>query len=327
MQVFILSISVIRKQLSKINNGMQEKINYGGWPNCIRLFNDEAELIVTTDIGPRILHFGFIGKQNLLYLSPDDSGKIGGTDWRLYGGHRLWLAPESLTLSYQPDNMPVTYAADDFTIKLSQARENTSGIVKEMDISLAAVQNQVAIVHRLINQSLIPIEAAPWAITALAPYGLAIVPNEPFGEGNDYLLPARSLALWQYTKMDDPRWHWGDKYIRARQDPSISSEQKIGMLNKQEWAAYYLHGQLLIKHFEFNQQASYPDFGSNNEVYINADFLEIESLGPLAVIPPGGVVEHTENWSLAAATMGDDEASIDRIVLPLVDAFKREFRQ
>ncbi|MEO5891802.1 MAG: hypothetical protein ABIQ31_16260 [Ferruginibacter sp.] len=303
---------------------MQEKIIYGGWPNCTRLSNDEIELVIATDIGPRIVHVGFINKQNFLYLSPDDRGKTGGTDWRLYGGHRLWLAPETLTLSYHPDNSPVIHTVEDFAIKLSQSRENASGIVKEMDISLSPIKNLVTVVHRLINQGTDSIEVAPWGITAMAPGGLAIIPNEPYGEGNDYLLPARSLALWQYTKMNDPRWHWGDKYIRARQDPSFVSEQKIGLLNKQEWAAYYLNEELLIKHFEYNQQASYPDFGSNNEVYINGNFLEIESLGPLTIIPPGGTVEHTENWCLATGMLGEDDASIDEIILPLVDAFKND---
>jgi hypothetical protein len=296
---------------------MYERINYGGWPNCIRLFNGEAELIVTTDIGPRIVHFGFINKQNFLYLSHEDSGKTGGTDWRLYGGHRFWLAPETLETSYQPDNVPVPYAVDDLTIKLTQAPDNRS-IVKEMDISLSAAKNQVTIVHRLINQGPSPIETAPWAITAIAEGAQALVPNEPYGEGNDFLLPARSLALWHYTKLNDPRWSWSDKYIRGHQDPTIASEQKIGLLNKQEWAACYLNEEILIKHFQYDPQAAYPDYCSNNEVYINGKFLELESLGGLAVIPPGGVVEHVENWLLAAAVLGNDDASIDSIVLPLV---------
>jgi hypothetical protein len=40
---------------------MIENVSYGGWPNCLRIANDEVELIVTTDVGPRVIRYGFIG--------------------------------------------------------------------------------------------------------------------------------------------------------------------------------------------------------------------------------------------------------------------------
>ncbi len=46
-----------------------ELVNFNGWPNCIKLKDDKVELIVTTDIGPRIVWLGFTGGQNLLYES------------------------------------------------------------------------------------------------------------------------------------------------------------------------------------------------------------------------------------------------------------------
>ena len=300
---------------------MQEKINYGGWPNCIRLCNSESELIVTTDIGPRIVRFGFINKQNFFYLSPEDRGKIGGSYWRIFGGHRLWLAPEAIPFSYNPDNNRVSFTYNDHTLKLTQAKEETTGIVKEMEITLAPTKNEVMVLHRLINQSLCDVEVAPWAISALRQGGRAIIPHEPFGEGDDHLLPARSLALWQYTKMNDPRWVWGEKYIQAKQDPSIVSEQKIGVMNKQGWAAYYFNAELLIKQFEFDSKAVYPDLGSNNEVYINGSFLEIETLGPLTTMTPGGTVEHIERWLLTKVVADESEESIDANILPLVNSF------
>lgn len=300
---------------------MEKKINYGGWPNCIRLSNGESELIVTTDIGPRIIRFGFINKQNFFYLSPEDSGKVGGSDWRIYGGHRLWLAPEAIPFSYYPDNNLVSYTYNDHTLKLTQAKEETSGIVKEMEITLSPTKNQVTVLHRLINQNHGDVELAPWSLSVLNQGGRAIIPQEPFGEGDDYLLPARSLSLWQYTKMNDRRWIWGDKYIQAKQDPSITSEQKIGVMNKQGWVVYHLNGELLIKKFDFSPNAVYPDYGCNNETYINGDFLEIETLGPLIKLPPNGAVEHTEHWLLTKAAADESEESIDANILPLVNSF------
>jgi hypothetical protein len=302
---------------------MPEKINFGGWPNCIRLCNEEIELIVTTDIGPRIIRFGFINKQNFFYLSAEDNGKTGGNDWRIYGGHRLWLAPEAIPRSYYPDNRPVKYSYNGCTLKLTQTRETTTDIVKEIEITLSPDKTEVTVLHRLINQSRLAIELSIWALSVLAPGGRAIIPQEPFGEGDDYLLPVRPLALWQYTKMNDPRWVWGEKYIQAKQNPAFISEQKIGVLNKQGWAAYYLNKEILIKKFAFDSNAIYPDYGCNNEIYINGNFLELETLGPLANLPPQRAIEHTERWFLANVNADESEASISKSILPLVNAFIR----
>jgi hypothetical protein len=300
---------------------MQEKINYAGWPNCIRLSNKEVELIATTDIGPRIIRLGFINKPNFFYQSTEDSGKTGGSDWRIYGGHRLWLAPEAIPRSYYPDNYPVQYSYNGRTLKLTQPKETTTGIIKEMEITLSPDKNEITVLHRIINQSASSTALSIWALSALAADGRAIIPQEPYGEGDDYLLPARPLALWQYTKMNDPRWIWGEKYIHAKQNPSFISEQKIGVLNKQGWVAYYLNKEILIKQFAFDPDAVYPDYGCNNEIYINGNFLEIETLGPLTNLPSDGVIEHTERWLLAHVNAEESEASISANILPLVNSF------
>jgi hypothetical protein len=295
----------------------REKIHYGGWPDCVRLYNKEVEMIVTTDVGPRIIHFGFIGDRNILYVSPEDSGKTGGNDWRIYGGHRLWIAPEAMPLSYHPDNSAVEYAFRNGMLTVTAPKESTSGIRKEMQITLSAGSNEVTVAHCLTNENPFDMQLSVWAISALAPGGCAIVPQEPYGEGNDFLLPARPLALWQYTKMNDPRWVWGEKYILAQHDPSLADEQKIGVLNKQGWAAYYLNKTLLIKKFDYNAQSLYPDYGCNNEVYINGAFLELETLGPLIILAAGKTAVHIERWELHNIEGMATTYEIDRNVLPL----------
>ena len=52
-----------------------ERIAWGGWPNCYRLSNGEADLIVTSDIGPRIMRYGFAGGQNFFKVFEDQTGK------------------------------------------------------------------------------------------------------------------------------------------------------------------------------------------------------------------------------------------------------------
>jgi hypothetical protein len=298
-----------------------EKINFGGWPNCIRLFNGEIELIITSDVGPRIISCGFINKQNLFYVSGAEKGKTGGEEWNIFGGHRLWHAPEVMPRTYFPDNYPVDYTWDGKTLKLVQQIESTTGIVKEIDITLDPDRNHVKILHRLINKNLWTIETSPWAITAHAGGGKAILPQEPYIRPEDDLLPARPLVLWNYTQMMDPRWIWGNRYIQLKHDPGITSEQKIGILNKQGWTAYINSGILMVKYFKFDPEVIYPDYGCNNEVYVNGNLLEIETLGPVTGIPPGKYSEHTEDWylkDLENNLKSDSEHEIDLEILPLV---------
>jgi hypothetical protein len=301
-----------------------EKINFEGWQNCIRLSNHEIELIITTDVGPRIIRCGFINKQNLLYVSDLEKGRTGGSQWHIYGGHRLWHAPEIAPRTYFPDNNPVSYTRNGKTLKLSQAIESTTGIIKEMDITLDTERNHVNILHRLINKNLWTIETSPWAITAHAAGGRAILPQEPYINPEENLLPARPVVLWNYTQMSDRRWIWGNKYIQLKHDSTIASEQKIGILNKQGWTAYHNNNTLMIKRFDFDPEAVYPDYGCNNEAYVNGDLLEIETLGPLTKILPGSSVEHTERWcitNLKNFVNTDDESSIDNDILPLIHSF------
>jgi hypothetical protein len=301
---------------------MQEGIEFGGWTNCIRLSNHETELIVTTDVGPRIIRFGYINGQNLLYVSQEDKGGIGEDDWHIYGGHRLWHSPEIAPRTYCPDNLQVNYSWNGKTLKLTQDIEKSTGIVKEIEITPNA-DNRFTILHRLTNNNLWGIELAPWAITALASGGRAILPQEPYIDPADYLLPSRPVVLWHYTKMDDPRWIWGEKYIQLKYDSELSSEQKLGVLNKQKWGAYYLNGELFLKTFDYNPRTVYADYGCNNEIWVNGTFLELESLGPLAVIPPGGFAEHSEQWFLSKTLLNESEESIDRNVLPIIKELLR----
>jgi hypothetical protein len=296
-----------------------EKITYGGWPNCIRLSNSKIELIATTDVGPRIIRFGYIDGQNLFKECKEELGKTGGDKWQIYGGHRLWHAPEDPKRTYCPDNSPIVHAWDEKTLKLSQPTEATTGILKEIEITLEPKANRVKVLHRLINNNMWDVQAAPWSLTVLAPQGRLILPHEPYRSHTECLLPARPLVLWHYTDMKDPRWLWGTKYLQLRQDPNAATSQKAGVLNKLGWGAYCLNGEVFIKKFPYVADAAYPDMGCNNEAYTDPEILEFETLGPLSKIPAnGGMAEHIEHWFLFKADVGEDESDIDKKLLGLI---------
>ena len=62
---------------------VSKNYNYGGWDNCIRLENDEIELVATTDIGPRIIRFAYKDSQNLFKEFTGQIGMTGGDERKL----------------------------------------------------------------------------------------------------------------------------------------------------------------------------------------------------------------------------------------------------
>ena len=295
----------------------KKKVSYGGWPNCIKLSDGKTELVITTDVGPRVIRFARVGGPNVLKEYAGQLGATGGDDWRIFGGHRLWHAPEVKPRTYAPDNSPVDATWRDGVLKLAQPVEPTTGIQKEIEITYAK-DGQVWLTHRLTNRNVWDAEFAPWCLTVMAPGGRAIFPQEKFIPHTEFLLPARPLVLWHYTNMADPRWSWGQKYIQLRQDVRATGPQKVGFLNTKGWAAYSLGSELFIKRYACNPGATFADGGCNTETFTNEDMLEIESLGPLTRLAPGESTEHLEAWSLTKLPIGENEAEIAEKIEPLV---------
>ncbi len=275
-----------------------ERIAYKGWENCYELSNGLLRLIVTADVGPRVLHFGLIEGENEFYENAAYAGLTGGDTWRNYGGHRLWHAPELVPRTYAPDNSPVTVEDHGAFARFIQPVELTTGIQKEMDLRLFAGEAHVQVTHRLRNTTLWDVELAPWALSVMAPGGTAIAPLPPRASHDENLQPTGAVILWGYTDMTDPRWCWGRQLFMLRQVPGAAEAQKAGGPVPAGWVAYARGGRLFVKTFRYQAEAQYPDSGCAVEVFTNGAMLEVETLGPLVTLPAGGEVEHVEHWFL-----------------------------
>ena len=89
--LFVLSLMIALPACADVK---VEKIEYKGWRNCYRVSNGEVELIVTGDVGPRVIRFGFVGGQNVFKEFPDQLGGSREEKFQLRGGDRVWKAPE-----------------------------------------------------------------------------------------------------------------------------------------------------------------------------------------------------------------------------------------
>ena len=295
-----------------------ETITYGGWKNNLRLANREIELVVTLDVGPRIIRFGFNGGPNAFKEYNDQLGGTSEKEWKIRGGHRLWHAPEAQPRTYFPDNGPVKWQATaDHGVRLTSRPETPYGVQKELDVRLHQDGNRVSLVHRLTNVGPWPVELAAWALTVLAPGGTEIIPlpgKVPHPQG---LLPNQTLVLWPYADLADPRFTWGTSYVLVR-SVANTKPTKIGLAHREGWVAYWREGLLFVKRFAYKEGARYADRGCNFETFTNDEMLECETLGALVRLEPGHSATHAEEWELFRDVPAvSRESEIDRTIRPL----------
>ncbi len=292
-----------------------DKVNYKGWPNCYRITNGQVELIVTADVGPRIIRYGFAGGQNLFKEFTEQLGKSGEKEFQLRGGDRVWKAPEDPVATWAPDNVAVAIEVTKNGLIATAPVEPLTGLQKQIEVSMAAAGTAVTVTHRITNKTLFPLEFAPWALTMMAPGGTAVAGFPARGSYPAHLEATNPMVLWAYTDLTDKRWGLLKKYLTLRQDPANSTPQKIGMFAANTWAAYFLHGEVFLKQYQADASKTYPDFGCSFETFTNADFLEVETLGPMTKLEPGKSVSHVENWRLDKATVAAfTDAELDRVI-------------
>ena len=289
-------------------------VPFGGWPNNLRLANDHAELIVTLDVGPRVISYRTVSGENVFKTFDDQLGGSGETKWLPRGGHRFWLAPENPVLSYLPDNSPVKHRAlSDFEVEVENAPDQQLPIRKLLRVSLRAASTRVTITHIAQNCGTKPWRCATWGLSMMRSGGTEVIPLPPLGEWPRDLLPNRTLVFWPYTDMTDARWRWGRRFITLRQDNG-GTPAKLGLFHRDGWIAYHLDSSLFVKTIAFEEAATYPDGGCNFETFTNTEMLEVEALGPLVELAPGGSTTHTEEWILfegvAAPPLEEDEIAV-----------------
>ncbi len=309
-------LSLLTQLQARVDYYIPHRIDegYGLNDEAIRsLAETGVDLVITTDVGPRIIRYGFIGQGNEFSERDATLGLTGGEVWKIYGGHRLWHSPEDKLRTYEPDNFPVKWEQQTNGVKTIQDIEPNTGIKKEMEITLSPEKSEVNILHRLTNTWQLPVELSVWSISAMATGGKAVIPQTREDTG---LLPNRIIALWPYTKLNDPRLYLGERFIIIQQDPDMEQPLKIGVSNDRGWAAYFNNNHLFVKHYTHVKNAQYPDFGVSYETYTNDYMLELETLSPFTLMEKDMFVEHSEKWELfeSIPVPENDEAEIEAVL-------------
>ena len=294
---------------------MIEEIPFRGWTNNLRLRGATTELVITLDVGPRVIRYALHDGPNVFVEMKDQLGGMGEAEWMIRGGHRFWTAPEA-GHSYDRDNGPVAWKKlGEASVELTQPASKEFGFQKTLRVELLpGADEMVRLTHRLTATGNQPLEVTPWALSVMDVGGMCVVPQPkadlhptefPGGraaKAEDYL-PNREFILWPFTNLTDGRYKFSDSFLRLAQRTDMPAT-KLGLKVPSGWIAYENKGVIFAKHLPRLKGQTYPDRGVNLELFTNKVILEMESLAPLGPIAPGQSREHVEHWVLRRAAPG-----------------------
>ena len=276
-----------------------QPVKFDGF-DAIEITTAGYRLVAVTEFGPRIAFFGKPGGDNLFYW---EKPKDGYREFKLYGGHRVWVTRPGADESEEaymgePGPCEVQIGADQVTINgaphhFVQVRRGLR--IRPIDDTTVAVTGLVR------NEGAMLYSAGVWSLTCTNPAG-----------GKEYGIPLFSPnGIWEVANVVYPR-RWAGHTSRP-DDPQITMNSDFMIVRPQgveskralrtepgilamTWPEKRLS---FIKRSPFNPQGSYP-LGCNLSFYIGPSnfMVEMETMGEERTILPGETAENTEVWKL-----------------------------
>lgn len=267
------------------------KKSFGKRALCYEITLNHMKMIVSADVGPRILFFGFKDGENVLFHDTEENISIG--EMKLYGGHRFWISPETKN----------TYAIDNIPCKVIENKDSISFIafdpVTEMEKNLTILDKngRFLVRHILTNKGKLLYSGAIWALTCIPPKkGIIFF---PWGNKGDWKL--KKIVYWQ-------RWA-GEATTNIKSSQFVPEEDlfliypsgetgKVGTTGYEGFVGVTTDNYTFIKKFNFIDGAIYPDDNCAIQVYTSERFCELETLSPMYTLLPNVEYIHDEEWIL-----------------------------
>lgn len=246
----------------------------------------EYQVDVAEDFGPRVVGLKRGDSTEVLVtLGPGSIIEHPGGVFRFRGGHRLWAAPEIAASTYTPDDASCDIVFDDDRLTVTGSRDS-AGMVKTMTL---VPDGDGLLVEHTIETDHDALLAA-WGITQLPLGGTALVPLQ----GPDTSpLPNRSLILWPYTDLEDPRLGFRNRGIEI--EAGEGDPVKVGTAHWKSRLGYVRDGHLFTKEIVRSSAGIVPDFGASYQVYVGQGFCELETIGGQVT---DGSARLTERWQV-----------------------------
>lgn len=280
--------------------------------DAIEISTKKLKILIVTDCGPRIAFFGKIDGENLLFWDDENRGR---NDWKLRGGHRVWVArpgADEAEETYFADNNPCEIITDHDSITVLGAVDATIKTQRGIKITILD-DNKLAVDNIVTNKSDMLYSGHVWALTCTNPN-----PERQYG------IPLGDDSAWDCFKMVYYR-RWGGEHTGQVNDPQISLIQDMLLINPQGIETKRMveapfgviamdapdQNTTFIKKVAYDAQAKYP-LGCNFAFYIGPEnfMVELESMGPEVTLKPDSTTIWRETWTLTEKSYGLIKLSI-----------------
>lgn len=295
-----------------------EKTEFQGWPDALRLRSAHAEAVVVPAV-TRVMSFRLAGGKNVFWTDPSLGGRTSSADrkaWVNFGGDKSWPAPEAEwgrytgSKSWLPppafDALPAEARIKGDAVYLVSPVDPHYGIRVTRRIALAATEATMTIETEYERVSGTPSRIGIWVITQLRDPVAVYVP-----------VPVASRFPDGHFVFGDKPWsrvaRRGD-VLEITRDPAAA--HKLGSdADRMLWVGP--DAVCLVS--SPRTAGEYPDRGASAEVYTNPDpkpYVELETLGPLAELGPGGRIRQTNTYTLRPRRETDPRAEAARHLGP-----------
>lgn len=291
------------------------KITYHGWPNSLLMSNGVAEVVIVPAIG-RVMQFRYVGEDSGAFWenraldgkSPDPVSK----DWVNFGGDKSWPAPQAdwpkiAGREWPPppafDAMPVEARIEDGEVELVSDVCKHYGIRVRRRIELAEGKPFLTITTTYEKVAGDPMRVSVWVITQLnEPDRVFVQPaaKSRYAEGynkqtdvlpKDLKVERGLVSLTRDAAKGTKIGSDGDRLVW------VGSKLVLGVLSPRE------------------HRSAYPDQESSIEVWTNPDplpYIELETLGPLATMKVGDVIDRANFYVLRRRSEKNPEAEVKK---------------
>ncbi len=292
--------------------GNVESLTYRGYDNCIRIFNNTAEVIIIPEVGGRVLAYR-VNENNIIYRNPAQDGKsfddflkerFDPDAGRFDLGYEKITQPIHDTLWMGPYDVEITGR---YSVKLTSQKSHLMGVQLEREFILDSESSHLIVRQTMINQSDKETDWFFWGRT-LVPIGgklvMPINPNSKYPRGWGHFIG----NPWEFST-DEP----SSPLVEIRDDNLIfhanttGNSYKFATNAEQGWMVYAHDDLLFVKKFDVDPQGVYTDDQTTIVYTHGRNFIEMEPNSPHAFLQPGERYTFDEHWWLFENPNGLDQ--------------------
>jgi len=257
-------------------------------------------MVILTECGPRVVYFGKLTAngdgENLLFYDRECRGR---DDWKLIGGHRVWVTRPKADESedaYRPDNAPCEVDVESGKKALTVVGGKDVLLRTRKGLRIEVMDDNVLLVDNfVINEGDMLYSCGIWALTCTEPnlrggvrYGI------PLGDGSEW----DSFCIVMFRRWAGHTSPLNDPQITFTEDMLILTPK--GIETKRMVEAHYgifamevpSQKTTFIKKTTYDKERShdYPRGGCNLAFYVGPKnfMVEMESMSPRAVLKTQG---------------------------------------